>query len=347
LIQVLFDGLDGVTILNTNLFTSSADAVRMEPFLLSVVDCVWNCIAGNDSAEQKFLAARGVLTLMSMLEVPSPPTGSAIIALTLISQVCPSFMRSTVLGCITDLSTSDEGRQQLFVWRSKVTKRRVLDLMVEFWDELDVKESEHNPIEAAEAEGLEALYSATVNGNLRLKIWVMLQALDWGCDIKITAELEAKMAQIRGYVDLREQQLWSCVAKEIVAEGMRPVTPDNRALSEKIEQSCLALEETQAELQSSLQHVVQNEQNGDVAFLTKTIGEIEAEKQNIARRRRHAPKDQAQRTKMVPSRPTVPEDVAHTLVPDVSPRVDAKAAAGAAVTAADATSTTMTLEPDA
>ena len=41
----------------------------MEPFLLSVVDCVWNCIAGNDSAEQKFLDARGVLTLLSMLEV--------------------------------------------------------------------------------------------------------------------------------------------------------------------------------------------------------------------------------------------------------------------------------------
>ena len=68
-IQDLFDGLDGVTILNSNLFTSSADAVRIEPFLLSVVDCTWNCIAGNDSAEQKFLAARGILTLLSMLEV--------------------------------------------------------------------------------------------------------------------------------------------------------------------------------------------------------------------------------------------------------------------------------------
>jgi hypothetical protein len=255
-------------------------------------------------------------------------------------------MRSTVLGCITDLSTSDDGRQQLFVWRSKVTKRRVLDLMVEFWDELDVKERENDPAEAAEAHGLEALYDVTVNGSLRLKIWVLLQTLDWGCDIKITAELEAKMAQIRGFLDMREHQLWKCVAKEIVSEGMRPVTPDNRALSEKIEQSCMALEETQAELESSLQHVVQNEHNGDVAFLTKTLDEIEAEKQNIARRRRHAPKDQAQRTKMVPSRPTVPEDVAHTLVPEGSPGVAAEAAAGAAV-ASDATSTTMTLEPDA
>ncbi len=43
--------------------------MRVEPFLLSVVDCVWNCIAGNDSAERKFLDARGVLTLLSMLEV--------------------------------------------------------------------------------------------------------------------------------------------------------------------------------------------------------------------------------------------------------------------------------------
>ena len=60
-------------------------------------------------------------------------------------------MRSTVLGCITDLSASEEGRQQLFVWRSKVTKRRVLDLMVEFWDELDVKERENDPAEVAEA----------------------------------------------------------------------------------------------------------------------------------------------------------------------------------------------------
>ena len=262
------------------------------------------------------------------------------------AQVCPSFMRSTVLGCVTDLSTSEEGRQQLFVWRSKVTKRRILDLMVEFWDELDSKEGEDDPVKIAEEQGLEGLYDATVNGNFRLKIWVMLQALDWGCDIKITAELEAKMAQIRGFLDMREHQLWKCVAKEIVSEGMRPVTPDNRALSEKIEQSSMALEETQAELESSLQHVVQNEHNGDVAFLTKTLEEIEAEKQNIARRRRHAPKDQAQRTKMVPSRATVPEDVAHTLVPEGSPDVAAKAAAGAAV-ASDATSTTMTLEPDA
>jgi len=214
-------------------------------------------------------------------------------------------MRSTVLGCVTDLSCSEEGRQQLFVWRSKVTKRRILDLMVEFWDELDVKEGDDEGGKVAEAQGLEALYESTVNGNFRLKIWVMLQTVDWGCDIKITAELEAKMAQIRGYVDLREHQLWNCVAREIVEEGMRPVTPDNRALSEKIEQSSMALEETQAELASSLQHVVANEQQGDVAFLSKTIEEIEAEKQNIARRRRHAPKDQAQRTKMVPSRPTV------------------------------------------
>lgn len=60
-----------MSILNNNLFTSSADAVRVEPFLLSVVDCVWSCIAGNDSAERKFLDARGVLTLLSMLEVGS------------------------------------------------------------------------------------------------------------------------------------------------------------------------------------------------------------------------------------------------------------------------------------
>ncbi len=322
--------------------------MRIEPFLLSVVDCVWNCIAGNDSAEQKFLAARGVLTLLSMLEARdiSRQFVPVVISLTCTSQVCPSFMRSAVLGCVTDLSTSDEGRQQLFVWRSKVTKRRVLDLMVEFWEELDAKEGDNDTIKAAEAQGLEALYDATVNGNLRLKIWVMLQTLDWGCDIKITAELEANMAKIRGYVDLREQQLWNCVAQEIVAEGMRPVTPDNRALSEKIEQSSMALEETQAELESSLQHVMDHERSGDVAFLTKTIGEIDAERQNIARRRRHAPKDQAQRTKMVPSRPTVPEDVAHTLIPDVSPRANANSAAVVA-TATGATSTTMTLEPDA
>ena len=260
------------------------------------------------------------------------------------AQVCPSFMRSTVLGCVTDLSTSEEGRQQLFVWRSKVTKRRILDLMVEFWDELDSKEGEDDPVKIAEEQGLEGLYDATVNGNFRLKIWVMLQALDWGCDIKVTAELEAKMAQIRGYVDMREHQLWSCVAKEIVDEGMRPVTPDNRALSAKIEQSSMASEETLAELESSLQHVVENEHRGDVAFLSKTIEEIEAEKQNIARRRRHAPKDQAQRTKMVPSRPTVPDDVAHTLVPDSSPRAGTKVGTE---TATDAASKTMTLEPDA
>jgi hypothetical protein len=157
-------------------------------------------------------------------------------------------MRSSVLGCITDLSNSEEGRQQLYVWRSKVTKRRVLDLMVEFWDELDLKQDDNNSSQPVDAESLEALYAATVNGNLRLKIWVMLQTLDWGCDVKITAGLEAKMAMIRGYVDMREHQLWKCVAKEIVAEGLRPVTPDNRALAQKIENSLMALEETQAEM---------------------------------------------------------------------------------------------------
>jgi len=149
------------------------------------------------------------------------------------------------------------------------------------------------------------------------------------------------------YVDLREQQLWNCVAKEIVEEGTRPVTPDHRALSAKIEESCMSLEETQAELAASLQHVEENEQQGDVAFMRKTIDEIEAEKQNIARRRRHAPKDQAQRTKMVPSRPTVPEDVAHTLVPDTEGREEGRGGGGEVVPLSDATSTTMTLEPDA
>jgi hypothetical protein len=256
-------------------------------------------------------------------------------------------MRSSVLGCITDLSNSEEGRQQLYVWRSKVTKRRVLDLMVEFWDELDLKQDDNNSSQPVDAESLEALYAATVNGNLRLKIWVMLQTLDWGCDVKITAGLEAKMAMIRGYVDMREHQLWKCVAKEIVAEGLRPVTPDNRALAQKIENSLMALEETQAELGSSLQHVAATEQAGDEAFLMKTIGEIEAEKQNIARRRRHAPKDQAQRTKMVASRPSVPGDVAHTLVPDASPRAEDRHDSHDVVAATDATSTTMTLDPDA
>ena len=67
-------------------------------------------------------------------------------------------MRSSVMGCITDLSGSEEGRQQLFAWRSKVTKRRVLDLMVEFWNEMDAKEQDNDPCKAAEAQGLEALY---------------------------------------------------------------------------------------------------------------------------------------------------------------------------------------------
>jgi len=47
-----------------------------------------------------------------------------------------------------------------------------------------VNEGDDEMGKVAEAQGLDALYESTVNGNVRLKIWVMLQAVDWGCDIK-------------------------------------------------------------------------------------------------------------------------------------------------------------------
>ena len=119
--------------LNSSLTNSLADF----NFLISVTHLVWICISASKRCRRELVACDGVDVLLSMLEV------------------CPSVMRSQVLGCLSDLLRGQDARVVFLAWRSPRTKKPAVSMLLEMWVHEEERQEVARSVSVESKEGTE------------------------------------------------------------------------------------------------------------------------------------------------------------------------------------------------
>ena len=133
----------GIQALCSFLSLSLTNSLADFNFLISVTHLLWVCISTSKRCRRELVACDGVDVLLSMLEV------------------CPSVMRSQVLGCLSDLLRGPDARVVFLAWRSPRTKKPAVSMLLEMW----VHEEERQEVAlSASGESKEREATAAVAG---------------------------------------------------------------------------------------------------------------------------------------------------------------------------------------
>eukprot|EP00002_Diphylleia_rotans_P023212 TRINITY_DN4562_c0_g2_i4.p1 TRINITY_DN4562_c0_g2~~TRINITY_DN4562_c0_g2_i4.p1 ORF type:complete len:781 (-),score=150.22 TRINITY_DN4562_c0_g2_i4:939-3281(-) len=104
-------------------------ALRLQDtFITCVVDCVWNAVVGHKRNEARFITQQGIDAIFDMLENS------------------PDYLKSILLGCLTDLLKNSQCLEVVHGWKSSKTHMGFAELLVDLWVKEDGKQLE---IEAA------------------------------------------------------------------------------------------------------------------------------------------------------------------------------------------------------
>ncbi|XP_062266619.1 cilia- and flagella-associated protein 69-like isoform X1 [Platichthys flesus] len=197
--------------------------------ILSTVDCVWSCIVGCYTTEDYFLVKEGVFLLLDLL-VLSPRCVHAIVLATLL-ELCDNPNTLTHI-----LSWRDEGG------------RTASSLLLQLWrleeEELGVTRDQHGGIadpqrlvlrcDQEDTQLLSNTPSAAVmeiSENLRSKIYSIFCKLGFLDLPGLSAKDYVTLGIIRRYLDFKVGEVWEEVSRELVLDGVRPISPDQESLS--------------------------------------------------------------------------------------------------------------------
>ncbi|XP_037548992.1 cilia- and flagella-associated protein 69-like [Nematolebias whitei] len=200
--------------------------------ILSTVDCVWSCIVGCFSTEFYFLVKNGVSLLLDLLR-----TG-------------PRCVCSIVLSALLGLCDNPDSRPQILSWRDAdglTAPSFLLQLWREEEEELGVLRTQHGGIQDPRKPLLTRFHrdaggsslpvdtpSATVleiSENLRAKIYFILCSLGFLELPGLSAEEYVTLSIVKRYLDFKVGEVWDEVRRDLSLDGVRPVSPDEDALS--------------------------------------------------------------------------------------------------------------------
>jgi hypothetical protein len=121
-------------------------------------------------------------------------------------------------------------------------------------------------------------------GNLHTKLHALLCMLDFevGDDELSTAE-EKQLLTAKHFLDDKDATLWRAFSNELSAEGIRPVTPDHRALEARFRDDEAADEELR-EQRLMCDEAQQERERTELRVFWRRIHEEEAAKRSTARR---------------------------------------------------------------
>uniref|UniRef100_A0A8D3B928 Cilia- and flagella-associated protein 69 ARM repeats domain-containing protein n=1 Tax=Scophthalmus maximus TaxID=52904 RepID=A0A8D3B928_SCOMX len=173
--------------------------------VLSTVDCVWSCIVGCYTTEDYFLAKEGVFLLLDLLVVLSIYT--------------PNIWR-------------DDG------------DRTAPGLLLQLWrreeEELGVRRNKHGGLTGPQLERQDSqrlfpsnIPSAAVleiSENLRSKIFSIFCKLGFQDLPGLSAKDYVTLSIVRRYLDFKVCEVWDEISRELISDGVRPVSPDEEAL---------------------------------------------------------------------------------------------------------------------
>ncbi|XP_029022275.1 cilia- and flagella-associated protein 69-like isoform X2 [Betta splendens] len=200
--------------------------------ILSTVDCVWSCIVGCYTTEDYFLAKQGVFLLLDLLS-SSPRCVHGVVLATLL-ELCDN---PSALSHI--LSWTDEG--------GRSAPRLLLQLWKEEEEELGVRRDTHGVIadpqkpilSSYQEEDSQLLFADNmlsaavleISENLRSKIYSIFARLGFQDLPGLSKPDHVTLSIVRRYLDFKVCEVWEEISREVRLDGMRPISPDEEALS--------------------------------------------------------------------------------------------------------------------
>ncbi|XP_066571504.1 cilia- and flagella-associated protein 69 isoform X2 [Amia ocellicauda] len=199
--------------------------------ILTTVDCIWSCVVGCYPTEDLFLEKGGVLLLLDLL------------------QSSPRNMQDVVLGTLLELCDNSKTPAHISSWRGKKGETAA-GLLVRLWraqeTELGVRRDASGRIVdvrrpllsvAQEEEQVEPIPAdqpsaaiMDVSENMRAKIYSVFCRLGFEDLPGLRTEDYVTIAVISRYLDFKVGEVWAEISRELEAEGVRPVSPDQEAL---------------------------------------------------------------------------------------------------------------------
>ncbi|XP_014677258.1 PREDICTED: cilia- and flagella-associated protein 69-like [Priapulus caudatus] len=237
-----------------------ASGLGHNQLMLTIIGCVWSCVVGCPVVEDKFMESEGVFLLLDCLEL------------------CPTSMHNLTLGCLLDLCLNPAAVPHLDVWRGKEQNTLPI-LLCQLWrreeSEMQVSRSEDGaiadvfkPLMGKDQEQQEVVLlpascpSAAVvdvSENVRAKIYSLFTIVGWDRSKELCPNDEITFELIRGYLDLKVGEVWNEIIAELEEEGLRPISPDQEALT-TVQRATLARAETVARKQQDVVEAKQQQE---------------------------------------------------------------------------------------
>ncbi|XP_029976671.1 cilia- and flagella-associated protein 69 isoform X2 [Salarias fasciatus] len=200
--------------------------------ILSTIDCVWSCIVGCYTTEDYFLAKEGIFLLLDLLSMS------------------PKCVHGVVLATLLELCDNPNTLCHILNWRGS-SGQTAPGLLLQLWREeeeaLGVPRSQHGGITDPKKPVLSHFHpddiqlsfpphvpSAAVlevSENLRSKIYSIFCKLGFQELPGLSTRDYMTLSIIRRYLDFKVGEVWDEIRKELSLDGVRPISPDQGALT--------------------------------------------------------------------------------------------------------------------
>ncbi|XP_073339567.1 cilia- and flagella-associated protein 69-like [Pagrus major] len=200
--------------------------------ILSTVDCVWSCIVGCYTTEDYFLAKEGVSLLLDLL----------------ISS--PRCVHCNILATLLELCDNPNALPHVLSWRGdggQTAPGLLLQLWREEEEELQVSRNQHGGI-ADPQRPLLSLHQQDdtklsfpadaqspavleLSENLRSKIYSIFCKIGFHDLPGLSTKHYVTLSIVRRYLDFKVGEAWEEISRELSLDGVRPISPDDEALS--------------------------------------------------------------------------------------------------------------------
>ncbi|XP_049458924.1 cilia- and flagella-associated protein 69-like isoform X1 [Epinephelus fuscoguttatus] len=200
--------------------------------ILSTVDCVRSCIVGCYTTEDYFLAKGGASLVLDLL------------------RSSPRCVHCIVLATLLELCENPNTLSHILSWRdvgSQTAPRLLLQLWRDEEEKLKVSRTRHGGIADPQRpilshyqqEDTQLSFPATtpsaavleLSENLRSKIYLIFCKLGFQGLPGLSGKDYVTLSIIRRYLDFKVSEVWKEISRELSLEGVRPITPDEEALS--------------------------------------------------------------------------------------------------------------------
>ncbi|XP_030003063.1 cilia- and flagella-associated protein 69 [Sphaeramia orbicularis] len=236
-------------------------SVGHNKLILSTVDCVWSCIVGCYTTEDYFLAKEGAFLLLDLL------------------RSSPKCMHSVILATLLELCDNPNTLSHLLSWRDsggQTAPRLLLQMWREEEEELQVSRNHYGgladpkrpilshhqqeEIQSSQPGNVPTAAVLEMLENLRSKIFSIFCKLGFQDLPGLSTQDYVTLSIVRRYLDFKVGEVWDEVSKELILDGVKPITPDQ----ESLETICKITEDTARRVIEEQISILQQQEKEDI-----------------------------------------------------------------------------------